>query len=86
VSSSSGVATLVSELLYPCYFTLLLLYRQLTDGRATANNERERELTFAKNVTFWNGGAIFGHVPPVSDVGPSVFWERVHHFIDRSCK
>ena len=25
VSSSSGVATLVSELLYPCYFTLLLL-------------------------------------------------------------
>jgi len=35
--------------------------------------------------------SIFGHVLPVSDVGdskngPSVFWERVHHFIDRSCK
>jgi len=28
VSSSSGVATSVSELLYPCYFTLLLLFTQ----------------------------------------------------------
>jgi len=30
VSSSSGVATSVSELLYPCYFTLLLLTRKLS--------------------------------------------------------
>jgi len=27
MSSSSGVATSVSELLYPCYFTSLLLYQ-----------------------------------------------------------
>ena len=33
VSSSSGVATSVSELLYPCYFTLLYFFRGSADGR-----------------------------------------------------
>jgi len=34
VSSSSGVATSVSELLYPCYFSLLTLLHFLTPPQA----------------------------------------------------
>jgi len=37
VSSSSGVATSVSELLYPCYFIYFTLFYRQTDDRREAD-------------------------------------------------